>query len=174
MDSLTEYAFAHAAWANEQLLDVCGQLGEAQLATLVPGTDKSILETLRHFIGDDSFELFVASDEWPGYEDAGAMGLEELRALSRRNAEGWDELLAMDPDASRIMREVDPDDGFQRDSPLSTRVVAALHHGNDHRTQICTALTVLGVKPPDLTVWRFALEKGHSVEVYPGGEPTDQ
>jgi uncharacterized damage-inducible protein DinB len=44
------------------------------------------------------------------------------------------------------------------------RLAHALHHGTDHRSQICTALTSLGVKPPGIDVWesgeREAGERG--------------
>jgi uncharacterized damage-inducible protein DinB len=35
-----------------------------------------------------------------------------------------------------------------------------LHHGSDHRSQICTALTVLGHAPPEFDVWAYGEEAG--------------
>jgi uncharacterized damage-inducible protein DinB len=32
----------------------------------------------------------------------------------------------------------------------------ALHHGTDHRSQICTILTTLDVEPPELGLWDYA------------------
>jgi hypothetical protein len=45
--------------------------------------------------------------------------------------------------------------------PHSTNlmVVQALHHGNDHRTQICTVLSVNGYAAPDLDVWSYWVER---------------
>jgi len=42
-----------------------------------------------------------------------------------------------------------------------------LHHGTDHRSQICTALTTLGLEPPEIDVWDFAWEQGRVQEVPP-------
>jgi uncharacterized damage-inducible protein DinB len=42
-----------------------------------------------------------------------------------------------------------------------------LHHGTDHRSQICTALTSLGAEPPSIDVWDFGVEVGRVVEVHP-------
>ena len=42
-----------------------------------------------------------------------------------------------------------------------------LHHGTDHRSQICTALTSLGVDPPSIDVWDFAALDGRLVEFPP-------
>jgi uncharacterized damage-inducible protein DinB len=41
------------------------------------------------------------------------------------------------------------------------------HHGNDHRSQICTALTNLGLKPPAIYAWDFGLDDGRVVEITP-------
>jgi hypothetical protein len=35
----------------------------------------------------------------------------------------------------------------------------ALHHGNDHRTQICTVLATNGYETPDLDVWEYWKER---------------
>jgi uncharacterized damage-inducible protein DinB len=32
----------------------------------------------------------------------------------------------------------------------------AIHHGTDHRSQICTVLTSLGIEPPSIGVWDYA------------------
>jgi len=38
-------------------------------------------------------------------------------------------------------------------------VVQALHHGNDHRTQICTVLSASGYEAPDLDVWSYWMDR---------------
>ena len=43
----------------------------------------------------------------------------------------------------------------------------ALHHGTDHRSQICTALTTLGMEPPLIDVWDFGAEVGRVTEIPP-------
>ena len=47
------------------------------------------------------------------------------------------------------------------------RLAQALHHGTDHRSQICTALTTLGVEPPSIDVWEFGLQAGRSRDLPP-------
>jgi uncharacterized damage-inducible protein DinB len=42
-----------------------------------------------------------------------------------------------------------------------------LHHGTDHRSQLCTALTTLGVEPPNIDVWAYGEEIGRVVEIPP-------
>ncbi len=50
---------------------------------------------------------------------------------------------------------------------MGVRLAQALHHGTDHRSQICTGLTTLGVEPPAIDVWDFAEQDGRLFEVPP-------
>ncbi len=52
-------------------------------------------------------------------------------------------------------------------APMGIRLAQALHHGTDHRSQICTALTTLGVEPPSIDVWDFGERDGRVVEIPP-------
>jgi hypothetical protein len=65
------------------------------------------------------------------------------------------------------LREVDESDGYERDAPFGIRLAQALHQWTDHRSQICTALTTLGLEPPAIDVWDFGLQAGHAVEFPP-------
>jgi len=78
----------------------------------------------------------------------------------------WSQLLAddLDPDAILFRHR---DDGSETHAPMSIRLAQALHHGSDHRSQICTVLTTLGVEPPAIDVWDFGLVDGRVVEVPP-------
>jgi uncharacterized damage-inducible protein DinB len=42
-----------------------------------------------------------------------------------------------------------------------------VHHGTDHRSQICTALTNLGIEPPDIDLWAFGEAEGTVTETPP-------
>ena len=61
--SLLEDAFAHHVWATMRLIDACIPLSPQQLETDVPGTYGSILQTQRHLVGSDAWDLFVATGE---------------------------------------------------------------------------------------------------------------
>jgi uncharacterized damage-inducible protein DinB len=166
--SLLDDAFAHHVWATLQLIDACLALTPAQLETAVPGTDRAILATMRHVVAGDSFDLYAASGERGSFIRGDQMGLAELRAAMVDLGIGWSRLLGEGLDADAVVREVDPDDGFQRHAPMGIRLAQALHHGSDHRSQICTALTALGVEPPSIDVFDFGLQDGRVVEVPAG------
>jgi uncharacterized damage-inducible protein DinB len=165
--SLLHDAFAHHVWATLRLIDACLALSRQQLDTAVQATDRSILSTMRHIVESDSFELFVASGERASFIRADEMGLAELKTSMADIGAGWSRLLDEGIDAGAVTREIDPDDGFKRHAPMGIRLAQALHHGSDHRSQICTALTTLGVNPPAVDAFSFGLQDGRVVEVYP-------
>jgi uncharacterized damage-inducible protein DinB len=159
-------AYAHHVWATLRLIDACLALSPEQLGTAVPGTYGSILETVRHLVGADSSYLFVTSGERTPLIDEDQMGLPELRAAMEGHGAAWSSLLArdLDPDAVLVRRR---DDGSKTHAPLGIRLAQALHHGTDHRSQICTALTTLGIEPPAIDVWDFGDQDGRVVEIPP-------
>jgi uncharacterized damage-inducible protein DinB len=156
--------FAHHVWATLRLLDACLPLTAEQLATAVPGTYGSIIKTMRHLIGGDASYLFVLTRGRVAEVDEGRMDLPELRALMESNGAAWASLVAqdLDPDSVVVRHR---DDGIDSHAPMAVRLAQALHHGTDHRSQICTALTTIGVTPPEIDVWAFAAQDGRVVEV---------
>ena len=92
-------AFAHHVWATLRVIDACVPLTTDQLATAVPGTYGSILETVRHLVGADAAYLFVTSSGRRSVIDEEEMGLPELRSAMVENAPAWQSLLSEDPDA---------------------------------------------------------------------------
>jgi uncharacterized damage-inducible protein DinB len=164
--SLLGDAFAHHVWASVRLVDVCLALSPEQLRTAVPGTYGSILETVRHLAGADSSYLFSLTAGRTPLIDEDHMDLPDLRAAIESQGAAWASFLAedLDPDAVVVRRY---EDGSEVRAPIGIRLAQALHHGTDHRSQICTALTALGVEPPAIDVWDFGEQDGRVVEVPP-------
>lgn len=161
-------AFDHHQWATLRLLDTCLALGPEQLATTVPGTFGSILDTMRHTVGADASYLELLSGGRSAASDEDGMDLAELRTVMERIGPAWTSLLAedLDPDGVVIRHR---DDGSESQAPLGIRLAQVLHHGTDHRSQICTALTTLGIEPPEIDVWAFGHAQGRIREVQPSG-----
>ena len=145
--SLLDDAFAHHVWATMRLIDACLPLSPDQLGSGVPGTYGSILETMRHLVGGDSDYLSIMTGDRAQLVDADEMDLPALRVAMENKAALWSGLLARDLDPDAMVHELDEDDGYERDATVGVRLAQALHHGTDHRSQICTALTALGVDP---------------------------
>lgn len=164
--SVLEDAFGHHVWATLRLVDACLGLTPEQLVIAVPGTYGPILETVRHLVGADSSYLFAMTGGRTPLIDEDRMDLSELRAAMESHRPAWSLLLAqeLDPDAITVRRR---DDGSETHAPMGIRLAQALHHGTDHRSQICTTLTTLGIEPPAIDVWDFAGQDGRLVEIPP-------
>jgi uncharacterized damage-inducible protein DinB len=161
-----EDAFGHHVWATLRLMDVCASLTPGQLASPVPGTYGSILDTLRHTVGADASYLRTINSGRTPDIDEDAMELPELRAVMEAHAEGWSRVLSEGFDAEAVVVRV-RDDGSESHAPLGIRVAQVLHHGTDHRSQICTGLTALGIEPPEIDVWDYGMHEGMVKDVPP-------
>jgi uncharacterized damage-inducible protein DinB len=164
--SLLDDAFAHHLWATLRLIDACLALSPEQLRSAAPGTFGPILETMRHLVSGDSSYLGPLTGEPAPVINEEQLDLPQLRAAMEGHGAAWSRLLARDLDPDAVVVERD-DDGYVRHAAVGLRLAQALNHGTDHRSQICTALTVLGVEPPDIDVWEFGLREGRIVESAP-------
>ena len=104
----------------------------------------------------------ITDGRYPQFDEETA-GIPELQAGAKRAAAAWEELLAtdIDPDAMTIRRS----DEWEFQAPLGVRLAQAIHHGTDHRSQVCTALTSLGIEPPGIDVWAWAEAVGRTREI---------
>ena len=152
-------AFGHHVWATIRVLDACAALDETQVATSVPGTYGSIMDTLRHLVGGDVFYLDVLRGGEPEPFREAASDIPTLRAVMEAHGAVWQRLVADDPDPTTVVVESEAS-GYETHAPLGIRLAQALHHGTDHRSQVCTALTTLGIEPPAIEVWDFAARDG--------------
>ncbi len=147
-------AFAHHVWATGVVLDTCATLTPEQLATPCPGTYGPIIDTLRHMVKADSFYLSVITEgRIMEIDEDARLSIAQLGSAMAGYAAEWTNLLATDADAETD--SVERGEGWEFHAPLGLRLAQAIHHGTDHRSQICTALTSLGVEPPDIDVWEY-------------------
>jgi uncharacterized damage-inducible protein DinB len=158
--SLLDDAVAHHIWATETLIDACGNLPPEALSTPAPGTYGSILDTLRHLVGSDCFYLTFFHDGLPRVEEDAELGLDELRSVITANGKDWMELLARGLDGESDT--VEQGDGWTFHAPTGFRLAQVVHHGSDHRSQVCTALTSLGVEPPVIDLWAYGEATGRT------------
>jgi uncharacterized damage-inducible protein DinB len=126
-----------------------------------------MLETLRHIVLSDAFDLLVLSGDRAFDIDDEHMTLAEARVTMQRNGSGWAEYIARSLDPDEMVHEIDKTDGYERWAPVGFRLAGVLNHGSDHRGQVCTALTSLGVEPPRIDVFDFGLDAGRIVEKVP-------
>jgi uncharacterized damage-inducible protein DinB len=158
--------YRHKTWATLQLIEYCQDLADEHLNATIPGTFGTIRETLRHlveaeqgyfsiltrerFSSKDAAEAFVLPDPLP----EGTVALDELAERIRRLGPRW-EVLAQDTDLPA--REVTTPDGWRM--PGAVPLAQAIHHADDHRSQIQSILGARGLEVPQpngLDVWGYA------------------
>ena len=49
--------------------------------------------------------------------------------------------------------------------PASLILLQAVNHATEHRSQIATILTQLGIEPPAMDGWTFFFDAGHMIQV---------
>ncbi len=150
----------HNTWANVRLLDVCTGLTDEQLDTPAEGTYGSIRKTLIHLLGAEESYLFRVTGERPEphlQEDVW-LGFDVLRVRAEDAGAAFERVVLHD-DPERIVRWRTRE-GDDAAMPVGLFVVQAMHHGNEHRSQIATVMTHVGVEPPELSGWLYAIETG--------------
>jgi uncharacterized damage-inducible protein DinB len=162
--SLLRDAYAHHVWASLRLIDACTALSSEQLETSPNGTYGSILDTVRHLVGSDRWYLLVLTEDGVPTIDEDHMDLAELRGAMEADGGYWSDFLDQELDPARVIVRK-RNDGSETHAPLGIRLAQAVHHGTDHRSQVCTALTVLGIEPPAIDVWDFAESDGRLTDI---------
>jgi uncharacterized damage-inducible protein DinB len=153
MTTLLDDALAHHIWATERLIDACSTLTPEQLQTPAPGTYGSIIATMRHIVGSDGWYLSFFREQPAAIDDEVDVSLAELRSAITANGAAWMELLAGGIDPERDLEE--HGDGWEFHQPAGLRLAQTIHHGTDHRSQVCTALTSFGIEPPEIDLWAY-------------------
>jgi len=157
-------AFAHHVWATLHLIETCERMPAEQLEATAPGTYGSIIETLRHLVASDRGYLTVVSGGRVERVGEERLTLADARAVMVADGAEWSRVVAELDDPDRIFVRQRPDGSSNR-SPAGIRLAQALHHGTDHRSQICTILTTLAIEPPDIDVWEFGVQDGRVEEL---------
>jgi uncharacterized damage-inducible protein DinB len=146
--------YKHNLWANLGLLDTCAQLSDEQLNASAPGTYGPICDTLVHlFRAEDSYLARLLGRQPEDRLKVGEFpGIEALREHARRSGEG---LIAVadTADPAHLVRGTYRGEPYEL--PTIVPLMQAIHHATDHRSQIATALSQLGIEPPDLSVWAY-------------------
>jgi uncharacterized damage-inducible protein DinB len=154
MDPLSE-AFQHHFWATERLIEHLRSLETRALSVTAPGVYGEVLATLSHLLDADSRYLryLEGTPPPPKTEPDTTRTLDELADALRDQAPRWRVVLARAGELDVSL----PARGERPELPHATNLLfaQALHHGTDHRSQICTILSVNGYEAPNIDVWQY-------------------
>jgi uncharacterized damage-inducible protein DinB len=145
--------FEHNNWANQKIIDICSTLSDEQLDAEPHSITKgNIRETLVHLVGSQAgyLSLLTLPVDQRHYKP---LEIKDLLESARISGEG---LVAIARGERNPLQ-----------SPLRTRdgydvqpwvvMVQIINHATEHREQIKSMLSALGVTPPEIDGWDFGL-----------------
>jgi uncharacterized damage-inducible protein DinB len=144
--------FEHNNWANLQIIQACSVLSDEQLdAEPQSATKGSIRRTLLHLVSSQRGYLSLLTLPVEARLRA-APAITDLKESARVSGEG---LLALVRDDSIKFpkTQLQTTDGFYVEPWVV--MVQVINHATEHREQISSMLTALGVTPPDLDGWTY-------------------
>ena len=148
--------FDHHLWATEALIDHLAGLPPGRLDQAIPGTYGSMIDTLTHTIDADSrYLLRLRNPTPPLADDRVGVPLAQLRTEMPEHRRKWDQALT-DLESGSLHAAIRKREDYPDTDPAeSMLLIQAIHHGNDHRTQICSTLGALGEEVPELDGWEY-------------------
>lgn len=148
--------FEHNNWANLRIIRACANLGDEQFdAEPRSATKGTIRKTLTHLVSSQRSYLSLLTQPVEAREDV-RLEIAELQESARVSGEGLLELAKGDriPLEARLRTT----DGYFVEPWVV--MLQVINHATEHREQICSMLTALGITPPDLDGWSY----GEAVE----------
>jgi uncharacterized damage-inducible protein DinB len=155
-------AVAHEAWANAALISFCRErLTPEQLRATTPGAYGGITETIGHVLAAAAWYQHRLALERLAWEasDTEHADLPELGRRAEEVEARWARLLERGIDPEAVV-ENEVEDGSIEHIRSGVYVAQTFDHGSEHRGQVCTILTTLGIQPPELDVWAYAYATG--------------
>jgi len=163
LDTILVEAFRYNKWANLYLLEVCAKLSKTQLKLTAPGTYGTIADTWQHLVNSERRYLwrlsgdqgrFMVGHSFPG-----------IAVLREQAVSSGDQLIAAASHANGSATVITKWKSGARRVQVSVLLNQALHHGNDHRTHVCTILGRHDIRYGDMDVWAYGEATGGMVRI---------
>lgn len=157
------YLYEHNNWANQKIIQACASLTDAQLdADPTSATYGSIRKTLVHMASSQKGylrELTLPLDE---RRDPIRLTIADVEESMRDSGET---LLALVHDPSKMYPTtplLTPDDYTVEPWVLLLQII---NHATEHREQIKSMLTALGITPPNIDGWNYGFATNALVKI---------
>lgn len=151
MENVLARLFEHNNWANQKIIQTCAVLRDEQLDAEPRSVTKgNIRATLIHLVSAQAGYLLLLTVPFE-QRVYPALTYADLQESARSSGEG---LLALargnqKPFAAKLRTR----DGYEVEPWVV--MVQIINHATEHREQICSMLSALGVTPPDLDGWGY-------------------
>ncbi len=141
-------------WANAQVLAACQKLNKEQLAASAPGAYGSIHATLGHMIAAeaDYINRLTGKGPQPPFRWEDEPALEDIFAFSKIVAVDLLDAVQRTPPEHIVHEE---ENGNTIDYKASLLFIQVINHGIEHRTNITTILSGMGLPAPEVDGWGY-------------------
>ena len=144
--------FEHNNWANKQIIEACCLLGDEQLdAKPTSATQGSIRNTLNHLVSSQRGYLSLLT--LPVEERRkSALPITDLLESVRLSGEGLSALIKGETGKFPQARLQTTDGYYVEPWVLMVQII---NHATEHREQIKSMLSALGITPPSIDGWDY-------------------
>ena len=151
-DNFLEKLFEHNNWANQAIIQACSVLSDEQLDAEPKSVTKgTIRRTLLHLVGSQNGYLSLLTLPVEERLSTRAKTFVELQESVSKSGEG---LLALARgDQSPLKNPLQTTDGYFVEPWVVMLLI--INHAHEHREQICSMMSALGITPPSLDGWSF-------------------
>ena len=151
-ENFLEKLFEHNNWANLQIIQACSALGDEQLdAEPQSATKGNIRSTLLHLVAAQQSYLRTLTLPLEVRLDAVTVAFAELQESASKSGEG---LLALARGEQKpLTAQIQTRDNFYVEPWVL--MVQIINHATEHREQINSMMSALGITPPDLDGWNY-------------------
>ena len=149
-----ETIFRHNLWANLRLFEECNELTDEQLDASIIGVFGSIRGTLLHIVkAEQGYFSRISNGKRYSYpEDSSHTAILDMAAAVKITGEGLIEWASKVKEFDTVRIDWD---GTPRDVPKTIILNQVVNHATEHRSQIMSIMTQIGIEPPDVSSWSF-------------------
>jgi uncharacterized damage-inducible protein DinB len=144
--------FEHNNWANLQIIQACSTLSDEQLDAEPQSAVKgSLRHTLLHLVASQQGYLKTLTLPLEATLEASTVAFDELQESASKSGAG---LLALAKGEQKPLKpQLQTRDGYLVEPWVL--MVQIINHATEHREQIKSMLTSLGVTPPNIDGWSY-------------------
>jgi uncharacterized damage-inducible protein DinB len=151
-DNFLVKLFEHNNWANLQIIQACSTLSEAQLDSEPQSATKgSIRNTLVHLVTSQRGYLALLTLPVEARPNT-PLEFTELKESAIKSGEGLLALVRDEP-VKPLKAQLRTKDGYFVEPWLV--MVQVINHATEHREQIKSMLSSLGITPPEIDGWTY-------------------
>ena len=156
----------HHVWANLRILAACQQLSADHFDATLPGTFGTIRTTLAHLVESEYgyLRLLGLPASLPTTGPVDQLTLDQLEVLLTQSGAQLVDLAQSGASAAAYAVTAH---GTTWQVPLGFLLAQVVNHATEHRTNITTIMSSLGIDAPETSPWMYFL----ALHAAPGSAP---